>query len=99
MPAKRRNQVDRMGRLRRRRRIAVGRASARGSGVSRSGGGADSGRYVVRREEGRAGGASYSITHWKKGAGGGDGPRTGIFDFGDPTLGRRVEDEIYRRDS
>lgn len=97
MPAKRRNKEDRMGRLRRRRRIAVGRASARGSGGT-GGVGAGSGRYVVRREEGRAGGASFSITHWKKGAGGGDGPRTGIFDFGEPALGRRVEDEIYRSD-
>ncbi len=73
------------------------------------------GRFVVRkRRSGRLGGVSYDVTRYSrtKTSVGGEpvpavlgGPREaavphgGLFTLGDPTLAKRVEEEIYRSEA
>ena len=107
MPAKRRRtQLQRIQRIRQRqrvRRVSKGitpNTRARGSAKS-SGRSGISGRYVVRQHEGTSGGVKYRVTQYKSGAREPDQkptPRTGIFDFSDPTLAHRAEEELHRTD-
>ncbi len=73
------------------------------------------GRFVVRkRSNGRLGGVSYEVTRYSRtkqraddepapavvgGRRGASVPRGGIFALGDPTLAKRVEEEIYRSEA
>jgi hypothetical protein len=109
MPAKRRRtqlqriQLQRIQRIRQRQRVGKGitpNTRARGSAKS-SGRSGISGRYVVRQHEGTSGGVKYRVTQYKSGAREPDQkptPRTGIFDFSDPTLAHRAEEELHRTD-
>jgi hypothetical protein len=104
MPAKRRRtQLQRIQRIRQRKRVGKGiplNTRARGS-AKPSGRSGISGRYVVRQHEGTSGGVKYRVTQYKSGAREPDQkptPRTGIFDFSDPTLAHRAEEELYRTD-
>ncbi len=80
------------------------RSSARASGgiASRRRGSASSGRYVVvRKRSGRIGGVGYEIIGYseKKPRAGVPVPHGGLFTLGDPTLAKRVEEEIYRSEA
>ena len=110
MPAKRRRtqlqriQRIRLQRIRQRQRVGKGitpNTRARGSAKS-SGRSGISGRYVVvRQHEGTSGGVKYRVTQYKSGAREPDQkptPRTAIFDFSDPTLAQRAEEELHRTD-